>query len=311
MNISTRQLKAFLLIAQLKNFTRAAERLHITQAGLSVMMRELEVQLASRLFDRTTRSVTLTPAGEKLLPVAQAAVEGLEQVAAQLGDMSDRARYLLRVAATPLVSSTLMPMVISRFRQQYPDVTIRVVDTDLKQVQSLVESGAADFGLGFFFEGSRSLERRLLYDFPLMLVGPLDAREDDLHMPSAGAAVSWGSLQETTLIGLPPDNPIQQLIERQLARAGRGDGEIASFNHFDTLIAMVATGLGSAVIPSFAMPACRRHRVSAAPLVQPQVTAGFYQISRKGRGKPFYMAEFTGMLVAMLPQMAAGEAQPP
>jgi DNA-binding transcriptional LysR family regulator len=311
MNISTRQLKAFLLIAQLKNFTRAAERLHITQAGLSVMMRELEVQLASRLFDRTTRSVTLTPAGEKLLPIAQAAVEGLEQVAAQLGDMSDRARYLLRVAATPLVSSTLMPMVISRFRQQYPDVTIRVVDTDLKQVQSLVESGAADFGLGFFFEGSWSLERRVLYDFPLMLVGPLDGREDALHMPSAGAAVTWDSLRETTLIGLPPDNPIQQLIERQLVKAGRGDGEIASFNHFDTLIAMVAIGLGSAVIPSFAMPACRRHRVSAAPLVQPQVTAGFHQIYRKGRGKPFYMAEFTGMLVAMLPQMAAGEAQPP
>jgi DNA-binding transcriptional LysR family regulator len=310
MNISMRQLKAFLLIAQLKNFTRAAERLHITQAGLSVMMRELEVQLASRLFDRTTRSVTLTPAGEKLLPIAQAAVEGLEQVAAQLDDMSDKARYLLRVAATPLVSSTLMPLVISRFRQQYPDVTIRVVDTDLKQVQALVESGAADFGLGFFFEGSKSIERRLLYDFPLVLAGPLQAQADDAGMPAPGMPVPWDSLREQTLIGLPPDNPIQQLVDRQLARTGQADQERASFNHFDTLIAMVAIGLGSAVIPSFAMPACRRHRVSAAPLVQPQVTAGFHQISRKGRGKPFYMAEFTDMLIAMLPQMAAGETQP-
>jgi len=57
-------------------------------------------------------------------------------------------------------------------------------------------------------------------------------------------------------------------------------------------------------------PARQGHRVRAAPLVQRQVTAGFNQTSRKGRGKPFYMAEFTDMLVAMLPQMAAGETQP-
>ncbi|PND66072.1 LysR family transcriptional regulator, partial [Escherichia coli] len=82
----------------------------------------------------------------------------------------------------------------------------------------MVESGAADFGLGFFFEGSKSIERRLLYDFPLVLVGPLQAPADEAGLPAPGMPVPWDSLGEQTLIGLPPDNPIQQLVDRQLAR---------------------------------------------------------------------------------------------
>src|SRR5438034_4691356 len=73
MNITSRQLKAFLLTAQHQSFSRAAEQLFITQSGMSVLVRELEAQLGFRLFDRTTRRVTLTEFGVKFLPIAAAA----------------------------------------------------------------------------------------------------------------------------------------------------------------------------------------------------------------------------------------------
>lgn len=308
MNISSRQLKAFILVARLGNFTRAAERLHITQAGLSVMMRELEAQLDSRLFDRTTRSVTLTAAGERFLPTAVAALEGLEAAAAHLSSIGEKARQTLRIAATPLVSSNLLPAVYRSFRMRHPEVTIRLVDCELKRVQALVESGEVDFGLGFFFQGARGIERTLLYNFELMRVAPLDGEHGESGAPAPvrkrkPGTVTWRSLGDARLIGLPPDNPIQQQVETHLAKIGRGNEDRLAFSHFDTLIAMVAAGMGSAIIPSFAMRACLRHRVRTDILTQPTVALGFYRITKRGRAKPRLMAEFTDTLVSLLPSL--------
>src|ERR1051325_10620738 len=84
MNISSRQLKAFVLTARHQSFSRAAEQLFITQSGMSVLVRELEAQLGFRLFDRTTRKVTLTQFGTKFLPVAERSLRDLETAALHL-----------------------------------------------------------------------------------------------------------------------------------------------------------------------------------------------------------------------------------
>lgn len=302
MNFSFRQLRAFILVGELGNFTRAAERMHITQAGLSVMMRELESQLGDRLFDRTTRTVSLTAAGEKLLPAALVAVEQLERAAAAIGDIGERARHTLRVAATPLVSSSLLPAVFGAFHLKYPDVALHLQDADLSRVHALVESGEADFGLGFFFKAARGIERTQLCSFPLMRVAQLPGRKPQ-RVQKVGE-VAWSALQDERLIGLPRDNPIQQMVDSHLAKIGRGNEERPSFRHFDTLIGMVAAGMGSTVIPSFALLACRHHSVATDILVDPGESLGFYRITKRGRAKPALMAEFSDTLVSLLPRSA-------
>jgi DNA-binding transcriptional LysR family regulator len=306
MNISSRQLKAFLLTARLGNFTRAAEKMHITQAGLSVMMRELEMQLDARLFDRTTRTVTLTGAGEKFLPAAMRALGEIEDAALQISAIGEKARHTLRIAATPLVSSNLLPAICRRFRATHPEVAIRLVDADLKQVHLLVENGEADMGLGFFFKAARGIERSLLHSFQLMRVTPLDARDVPGSGKPAGrapqiGAVAWRMLEDAALIGLPPDNPIQQLVETHLASIGRGNEEKQTFNYFDTLIAMAADGMGTAIVPSLAMLACRRYKVRCDLLADPAVFLGLYRITKRGRSKTSAMGEFTDTLIATLP----------
>lgn len=300
MNYTLRQLKAFLLVSELGNFTRAAERMHITQAGLSVMMRELETQFGSRLFDRTTRMVSMTAAGEKLLPAAQAAVDQLEQVAAEIGDIGKKARQTLRVAATPLVSSSLLPAVFGAFRQKYPDLNLQLQDADLSRVHALVESGEVDFGLGFFFKAAQGIERKLLCSFPLMRVTQL--RGDKPLGPQPVGRVAWSSLKDEPLIGLPYDNPIQQFVDSHLVKIGRGNEDRLSFRYFDTLIGMVAAGMGSTVIPSFALLACHHHRVATDILVDPEESMGFYRIAMRGRAKAPLMDEFSATLVSLLPR---------
>lgn len=305
MNISYRQLKAFMLVARLGNFTRAAEQLHITQAGLSVMMRELEAQLDNRLFDRTTRTVALTAAGEKFLPAATRAVNELELAAAELTDIGERSHRKLRVAATPLVSSDLLPAVCASFRKKHPEINVQLIDSDLNRVHAMVENGEVDFGMGFFFKSARGVERSLLCSFQLMRVTSLDGgtaghASKSRRLPKV-EKVQWSAMANDVLIGLPPDNPIQQLVETHLATIGRGNEERQVFNYFDTLIAMAAAGMGTAIIPTFAMQACRRHRVRTDLLTEPEVTLGFYRISKRGRPKSHLAVEFSDTLVALLP----------
>jgi DNA-binding transcriptional LysR family regulator len=314
MNVSFRQLKAFVLVARLGNFTRASEQLHLTQAGLSIMMRELETQLDCRLFDRTTRTVSLTPAGEKFFPAAMRAIGEIEAGAAQINAIGEKARSTLRLAATPLVSSNLLPAVWQSFRAQHPEVTVRLVDCELSRVHALVESGEADFGLGFFFDSARGIERTLLYSFELMRVAPMDQsgdhkkvgrtpRDQKKARVAEVGTVPWSALQDAPLISLPGDNPIQQLIETHLTKIGRGNEDRPTFGHFDTLIAMVAAGMGTAIIPSFAMLACRRHNVRTDLLSHPTISLGFYRITKRGRIKTPAMEDFTNTLISSLPSL--------
>src|SRR5262249_32467986 len=116
MNLSMRQIRAFLHVARTGNFTRAAERAHMTQAGLSILVREVERQIGARLFDRTTRAVRLTEAGRRLATVAESVLQQLDDAEAEVGAMGTVARQQLRIAATPLVSAHLLPQLLADFR---------------------------------------------------------------------------------------------------------------------------------------------------------------------------------------------------
>src|SRR5215217_2177325 len=97
MDFTSRQLRAFLLVAQHHNFTRAAEALGITPSGLSVLIRELEHQLGFRLFDRTTRHVSLTSHGNQLLAVARRSVEELDAAMSRIAETAREASHTLSV----------------------------------------------------------------------------------------------------------------------------------------------------------------------------------------------------------------------
>jgi DNA-binding transcriptional LysR family regulator len=298
MNLSTRQLRAFLHVARAGSFTRAAERAHMTQAGLSILVREVERQLGAQLFERTTRAVELTEAGRRLAVVAESVLAQLDDATRELDALGQRARQTLRVAATPLVSSHLLPQVLARLRDSHPEVTVQLIDTALENVQALVESGGADVGLGFFFRSAQGLVRRPLAEFPLMRLTAAPAP------PVALGRTTWSTLRNLPLITLPGDNPIQRVIDAQLGRLGAEPRAVTAVSFLATQVSMVEAGFGAAVVPTFAVAACRRHRVRMDVLGQPQVRIGFYRISRRGVADTEASVAFDATLAHLLPLMS-------
>ncbi|MCD0505847.1 LysR family transcriptional regulator [Bordetella petrii] len=282
MNFSFRQMRAFLAVARHASFTKAAEELHISQAGLSAMVRDLETQLDCRLFERTTRAVRLTSAGRSLLPVAQRTLQDLGAAVAQLGALGAGARDRLRIGVTPLIACSVIPDVLKRFQKLAPGVRVDVLDLDRGLIPARVESGELDAGFGAFFTRVSGIQRRTVFPARLALAVP---RVDG----GRKASTRWPQIDRDRLIALPDENPIQKLVNQHLGAPGDAPARVVT--HLETVLAMVEAGLGQAVVPSFAAVASKRWKVRLLPIV-PAVAVDYYCITRAGQGDVDFIDAF-------------------
>lgn len=204
----------------------------------------------------------------------------------------------LRIAATPLVSASMLPAVFKSFGASHPDVAIHLADAELGEVRRRVLEGEADLGLGFFFKPAVGMVRTPLFRFRLMRVSPPEGERTGLE-----GSVPWTSLTHARLISLPPGNPIQTLIESHLKAIGRANEERPVVNLFSTIIGMVEAGIGTAVIPSFALADCLRHRVRVAMLTKPVAYIDLFCASRRGAGAKPIAVDFATSLRQAIPSL--------
>jgi DNA-binding transcriptional LysR family regulator len=289
MEVSTRQLRAFRLVAQHRNFTRAAEALFITPSGLSVLIRELENRVGFRLFDRTTRQVELTTHGKELLAVIQRSLEELDAGIASIGRSAKRDKQTISLGVTPLVAANILPPAIREFRKLRPHLRIQLFDADLPTLMKMVETGKLDMSIGIF-KGMVGVRREPFFRFSLMV-----ARAATDGLP-ARATTSWAALDGETMISLSPGHPHQQLIDKHLTKAGVRVQIGSVVNLLDTQIALVEAEEGIAIIPSFGLPACRNRKVVTSRLVNPVASFEFHLISNRGKELPPGAEEFTAFL---------------
>ena len=142
MEFTSRQLRAFHLVAQHRNFTRAAEALFITPSGLSVLIQELERQLGFRVFNRTTRQVSLTAQGSELLAVTRPALNALEEGMSRIEQAVKRKSRRILIGTTPWFAAHVLPPAIKEFRDKHPDLQVQMFDGNLGPISSDAETVA-------------------------------------------------------------------------------------------------------------------------------------------------------------------------
>ena len=296
MNVSTRQLQAFLAIARLGSFTRAAEEIFVTQAGLSLMLKDFETQVGARLFDRTTRSVRLTPAGESLLPTARRMMSEWDSATINVGRLAAEAEQRVSLAATPLIASSVLPSWLKDFHEANPSVRLSVSDFDRRQILLGIESGEVDIGLGAFFKPAAGIERQSLARFNMVRVSGGTNASDPRRPTGATRKVKWSALADQELIVLPNDNPIQKLVDGQLRALEITTRRTTALQNIQAMLGMVEAGHGVAALPGFVVPACTRYNLAIHTLVDPAVTVEFFAVSMKGRFKTALMSKLVDEL---------------
>ena len=207
MNITVRQIQAFLSVAEYGSFTRAAERLHVAQPALSQHVRELEAELAVRLFDRTTRRVELTEAGREFRDAAAKIIEDLESAARNAHALAERKRGKVTVAAPPLLSGGILPGAIAEFRAQYPGIEVSLVEALADEIAGFVRAGRIDCGFGTFRANESGVDTTPLTSDSLA-VFCLPS-----HPLTQQAHVTWKDLDTLPLVTLTRDSGIRLLVE--------------------------------------------------------------------------------------------------
>jgi LysR family transcriptional regulator, carnitine catabolism transcriptional activator len=303
-DFTSRQLRAFLLVAQHRSFTRAAGALFITPSGLSVLIRELENQLDVRLFERTTRHVSLTASGSELFAAAQRNLHELDISLSRIAQTQRDDSPLVSVGAPPFYAVGGLAPAIKAFRTRRPELRFQVFDGDGATTLRKVESGELDMGLGFFFKHVPGIRRTLLFRFSLMVIRAGTANA------SVPRSVTWSSLKGERFVTLHPTLPLQQFVDKHLARAGVTYQPSLVLNYLHTVIAMVEAGMGAAIVPSFALSACRHHRIVAGHLVKPIVHLDAYQIRKGGRKLHPIAEEFSAFLQAYIVRWAKESGLP-
>ncbi|HEY7818741.1 MAG TPA: LysR family transcriptional regulator [Vicinamibacteria bacterium] len=277
MNISLRQLEAFLAVAQLSGFTRAAERLHLTQSAVSLLVRELESQLSVRLFDRTTRAVSLTAAGRELHPFVEKALLELQAGIDNTRNLLAKKRGRVVLAAPPLIASHLLPPVVSRFRESHPGIEVVLRDLLADEILVRVSRGEVDLGIGTFHRLEEGVVGQTLARDSLILVAPRG------HALARKRKLRWRDLAGQALIALDRHSSLRHLVDRALEAAGCDSRPAYEVSFITTAIGMVESGLGVAVLPSYILLSTRHSRVETRLVGDPVVEREIAIVTRMGR----------------------------
>ncbi|MGY4688776.1 LysR family transcriptional regulator [Salibacterium sp. K-3] len=142
-----KQLQYFIEINRFNSFSRAAEHLYVTQPTISKMIKNLEKEFNVTLFDRSKKQVVLTDAGKIILEQAQVIHQAFKDLESQLEDLSGLKQGHLRIGLPPMVGSSYFPMIIGKFRDMYPAVTIELMEDGSNKIAADVENGNLDLGV--------------------------------------------------------------------------------------------------------------------------------------------------------------------
>jgi len=245
LNLSTRQIKAFLALAEQKNFTRAAQQCHLSQSAFSSLIRALEDSIGVRLFDRDTRNVDLTVEGRLFMGGAARLMEDLQSALQNLGEHAARRRGRATVAALPSLAAGWMPAVLARFCESYPGIELNVADVLSDSCLEFVRSGRADFSLSAVRASAPELHTELFCEDEFHLV----CRRD--HPLASRRQITLADLAEEPFIHLARSSSVRQHIESAIhpARMNR----VMELEQLSTVAGMVRAGLGISVLPGLAL----------------------------------------------------------
>ena len=238
------QLRAYLAVAEHRHFTRAARELGMAQPSVSAHVRRLEAELGTELFDRMRGKITLTPAGETLLPFARRIVADVDAAADELRSLGGLARGRIAIGATPSLAATLVPAVLSRFHAAYPGIDLAIRQAGSVELVAAVEEGAVDVALVILPVRHDVLETQALLREELVVAV---ARS---HPLARRRTLGIADLRDVPLVMFREGYDLRSTTEAACRAAGFAPTFAVEGGEMDGVLRLTAAGLGAAIVPS-------------------------------------------------------------
>ena len=261
-SINYRLLQNFLQVAQASSFRDASGKIHRSTSVVSAQIKQLEQQIGARLFQRTTRSVSLTPEGMLLLQAARNGFREIESGLRQIQETLNLQVGRVAVASSPIMAATFLPPLLAEFEAHYPAIRILVRELTPTEIAQSLQQGDVDFALGPRPE-SRQLSFQPLFQEDIVALVPLRFK------PARSDTISLRELSRIPTLQLSQATALRSVLQQAARKHAIELTPKYECTQAQTLIAMAHEELGAAILPASIIPARRDRRVRALRIVQP------------------------------------------
>ncbi|NCE92180.1 transcriptional regulator CynR [Pseudomonas sp. L13] len=280
-----RHIRYLLAVAEHRNFTRAAEALHVSQPTLSQQIKQLEENLGAPLLDRTGRSISLTDAGQAYVRYARLALQDLQAGTRAIHDVQDLRRGHLRLAMTPTFTAYLIGPLLARFNALYPGITLSVDELTQDRIEAALGEDLLDIGIGFTGEHGLEIDCEALFVEELSLVVSASHPERNQR--------AWF---EQPLVLLNTGFATRRYIDDYCHRQGVKPQIAMEANSISAIIEIVRSTPLATILPrALAEAQAGLHAVAIEPAL-PQRTAAL--LSRKSAYRSAACAAFVALIKA-------------
>ncbi|MGN7454161.1 LysR family transcriptional regulator [Paenibacillus pasadenensis] len=273
-----RQLTYFAAVARHGSFTKAARELHVTQPTLSKMVRLLEEELGATLFDRSSKQIALTDAGETILRSSQGILRSIEAMAAELDDLAQARKGTLRLGIPPMIGVHVFPALIERFHSRYPQIRLQLVERGGKRIEQEVDSGDLDVGLVILPMAQQEKFHLLpCLDEPLHLIAPRG------HWAEGRASVELGELEREPFLLFRDEFTLHHLILDRCRQAGFEPDIVFESSQWDFMVQLVGARFGITLLPGGMRRSLDPERFLVIPVVRPTMVWSLNMIWKKDK----------------------------
>ena len=295
------QLAYFVAVAHTRHFTRAAELSRVAQPSLSKQIRSLERELGAPLFSRARGNITLTPAGEALLPLAQRILTDLETARREVAELAGVRRGRVRLGATPSLCAGLLADVLADFHTRFPGIELHVEESGSRDLIRNLGRGELDMALIILplHSSDPDFSTTPILRENLVVVSPTSRPS-----PNGRASIRITELQGRPLVMFRRGYDVREATLRACRAAGFEPELAVEGGEMDAVLRFVEAGLGLAVVPSMVLR--NRPGLRGTPLARPRLLRTV-AVARRKDVEPSHSAEafrrhLNEYLLAMSPE---------
>jgi len=275
MNVTIKQLQAFVAVAKSGSFAEACTLVHLSQPALSIAIKNLEEAVGGKLLERSTRSVALTPEGAEFFPVAKRLLADWERSLEDVHNLFALRRGKLDIAAMPTFASSLLPVILAEYHEKYADINVTVHDVIAESVVDMVRDGRVELGVTFDPGEARDLNFKPLFRDKFVAVLPQG------HPLLGKTRLQWRDLQNYPYIALQRPSSIRLLIDQMLQDHGITLTPDFEAHQLASIGRMITTGLGISVVPALSGGQMEEMGAQCRPVTAPVITRNVGVITRK------------------------------
>ncbi|MFY0476729.1 LysR family transcriptional regulator [Achromobacter marplatensis] len=277
-NLSMRDIDTTLVLGRTLNFRQAAAQLHLSQSALSTQVQRIEEALGVRLFDRTTRTVRLTAAGEVFMQQAATLQVAFRDAIAAVSGITSAEQGQVSVAALPSLAARLLPRVLMAYRQAHPHVALKVRDTLSGPAFDLVRAGEVDFALT-----AADPQHADLHYVPLLSDSFLLLIPESHPLAKTRGPVRWADTATAAHVSMVQPSSVRQYTEWAFLQNRIRFTPAFEAEHLTTIVAMVECGFGVAALPEIAAGAVSQTAIVQRPLTGPVAERSIGLVTSRNR----------------------------